>query len=288
MGSVQTPRALRIGALRAAAGALTSPATLRAALRFVGTVARDFFWLQFSVKLGIRKIKIINVDHELDARIPFRPEKIGAYLDFIAFWIRPIGQIRKHCGRAAERRHAVAFLDLLTTCYRQASEVYRATMTTTRRPRYLRGRFLAIHLFDPHLLCVPSLHIMIVVATYTYYRRAFAELGLTPDAATALDGELFAEAVEIAESVLYIKQHSVNCLPAALYAISQLTPAEVTAAEVDRFIETLFTSPDETLPGTDAAAIRAQIASTFEDLGREGRDDPDWMTTVRGFIAGLA
>ncbi len=89
MGSVQTPRAPRIGALRAAAGALTSPATLRAALRFVGTVARDFFWLQFSVKLGIRKIKIINVDHELDARIPFRPEKIGAYLDFIAFWIRP-------------------------------------------------------------------------------------------------------------------------------------------------------------------------------------------------------
>ena len=268
--------------------ALRHPATALGVARFVGTVLKDFFALQFAVKLGLRRVPVVDVDHPLDARIPFTPERIATYLDFISFWIRPLGWIARHHGPRAFVTHGVRFLGLIDRCYREAAEVYRAGMTTTRRPRYYRGRFLAIHLFDPHLLCVPSLHIMIVVATYTYYRRAFAELGITVAAATALDDELFAEAVEIAESVLYIKQHSVNCLPAALYAISQLTPAEVTAAEVDRFIETLFTSPDETLPGTDAAAIRAHIASTFEDLGREGRDDPDWMTTVKGFIAGLA
>ncbi|HPS43492.1 MAG TPA: hypothetical protein PK542_03290, partial [Treponemataceae bacterium] len=39
--------------------------TRKAMLEYLGTVMRDFFWLQFSVKLGFKKIPILNVDHPL-------------------------------------------------------------------------------------------------------------------------------------------------------------------------------------------------------------------------------
>ena len=169
--------------------------------RFVGTVLKDFFALQFAVKLGLRRVPVVDVDHPLDARIPFTPERIATYLDFISFWIRPLGWIARHHGPRAFVTHGVRFLGLIDRCYREAAEVYRAGMTTTRRPRYYRGRFLAIHLFDPHLLCVPSLHVMIVVLAWTQYRRAFAELGVPDADRSALTTELFDGAVDITESV---------------------------------------------------------------------------------------
>ena len=215
--------------------ALRHPATALGVARFVGTVLKDFFALQFAVKLGLRRVPVVDVDHPLDARIPFTPERIATYLDFISFWIRPLGWIARHHGPRAFVTHGVRFLGLIDRCYREAAEVYRAGMTTTRRPRYYRGRFLAIHLFDPHLLCVPSLHVMIVVLAWTQYRRAFAELGVPDADRSALTTELFDGAVDIAVSVLFIKQHSVNCLPAALYAMTRITPSEVSPADVAAF-----------------------------------------------------
>lgn len=264
--------------------ALPHPRLVGAILRFVGTVLKDFFALQFAVRLGLRKVPVVNVDHPLDEQIPFRPELIGPYLDFIAFWIRPLGWIARRFGTRAFARHAVAYLRLIRRCYAEAADVYRAGMTTTRRPRYFRGRFLAIHLFDPHLLCVPSLHVMICVLTYTFYRRAFAALGATPAEADALDAELFDGAVAITESVLYIKQHSVNCLPAAFYAMTRLTPAEVTPGEIDRFVAHLFA--DDQLDA--APAIRAHVLAGYERLVSEGAADADWQATVQRYVRALA
>ncbi len=178
----------------------------------------------------------------------------------------------------------MAYLRLIRQCYAEAADVYRASMTTTRRPRHYRGRFLAIHLFDPHLLCVPSLHVMICVLTYTFYRRAFAELGVKPAEAQALDAELFDGAVAITESVLYIKQHSVNCLPAAFYAMTRITPADVTPAEIDRFVAHLFA--DDQLDA--APAIRAHVLAGYERLVSEGAADADWQATVQRYVRALA
>ena len=263
--------------------ALRHPATALGVARFVGTVHKDFFALQFAVKLGLRRVPVVDVDHPLDARIPFTPERIATYLDFISFWIRPLGWIARHHGPRAFVTHGVRFLGLIDRCYREAAEVYRAGMTTTRRPRYYRGRFLAIHLFDPHLLCVPSLHVMIVVLAYTFYRRAFAELGVTGDEAADLDRELFGGAVKITETVLYIKQHSVNCIPAALYAMSRITPDAVTASEVDAFIDRLFVDAPLLAEGTDDR-IRASIREVFGRLTADGRTDADWTPAVRRFL----
>lgn len=272
-----------IGAPAVAVRALRHRDTFGAAYVFVRTVVRDFFWLQFAVKWGFRKVPVVDVDHRLDDEVPFAPEKVGVYLDFIAFWIRPLGYIGHRFGDEAQRRYAVAFLRLIERCYREAAGVYRFRMSTTRRPRHYRGRFLPIQLVDPHYLCVPSLHVMIVVLTYTFYRRAFAELGLTDAEADSLDRELLAGAVEITETVLYVKQHSVNCIPAALYAMSRMTPDEVTASEVDAFVDRLFA--DAPLLTADADdRIRTFIREAFGRLTVDGRTDIDWTPAVRRFL----
>ena len=268
---------------RVVAQALRHRDSFQAVRGYLGTVLEDFFWLQFAVKWGFKKVPIVDVDHPLDDEVPFAPDKVGAYLDFVAYWIRPLGYIGRRFGDDAQRRYTVAFLRLIDRCYREAADVYRFRLSTTRRPRYYKGRFLVIRLFDPHYLCVPSLHVMIVVLAYTFYRRAFAELGVTGDEAADLDRELFGGAVKITETVLYIKQHSVNCIPAALYAMSRITPDAVTASEVDAFIDRLFVDAPLLAEGTDDR-IRASIRDVFGRLTADGRTDADWTPAVRRFL----
>jgi hypothetical protein len=264
--------------------ALTRKRTIGLLRSYVGTVMRDFFFLQFGVKLGLnRKIEIMNVDHPLDAVIPFEPERVSVYLDFVAFWIRPLGYIGERFGKEAELEYMARFLELIERCYSEAARVYRFRMTTTERPKYYKGRFLTIHLFDPHYLCVPSLHVIVVVLAYTFYRKAFAELGMAADEAEALGEELLAGALAIAETVLYIKQHSVNCIPAALYAMTRITPDEVTPVEVAGFVGRLFADSPAIAAG-DAERVRAHIMDLYERLLLEGCYESDWTEPVRRWL----
>lgn len=257
--------------------------TIGIACGYLRTVIKDFFILQFSVKFGFKKIPILNVDHELDEAVPFTPEKVTTYLDFVAFWIRPLAYIGKRFGREAELEYTAKFLGLVDRCYRDAAQVYRFRMTTTRRPKYRKGHFLTIHLFDPHYLCVPSLHVIIVVLAYTFYRNAFAELGIDGTEADALNGELFDGAVKIAETVLYIKQHSVNCIGAALYAMTRITPEAVTPTEVVRFIDSLFADAPS-VGEENAQRIRTHIMDMYEQLFLEGCHDADWVTPLQRWL----
>ncbi len=263
--------------------ALAGKRSRKALFRYLGTVLRDFFWLQFSVKLGVRKIPILDVDHPLDKSVPFTPERVGVYLDFVAFWIRPIGYIRERFGREAEQDALESLLTLIDRCYRDAAEVYRFRMTTTKRPKYYRGHFLTIHLFDPHYLCVPSLHVIIVVLAYTFYRKTFKELGMEGEEAELLNRELYEGAVAIAETVLYIKQHSVNCIPAALYAMTRITPEEVTPVEVIRFTESLFAGAEDVSP-EQVKKIQSHIADMYERLLLEGCHDDYWVTPLQRWL----
>ncbi len=262
---------------------LAGKTSRKALFRYLRTVTRDFFWLQFSVKFGFRKIPILDVDHPLDNLVPFTPERVGTYLDFVAFWIRPIGYIGKRFGPRAERETVTALLDLINRCYTEAANVYRYRMTTTKRPKYYKGSFLTIHLFDPHYLCVPSLHVIVVVFAYTFYRKRFRELGMEAEEAEALNRELYAGAVSIVETVLYIKQHSVNCIPAALYAMTRITPDEVTPSEVIGFTGSLFAKAEDVAPET-AEKIRNHIEETYERLLLEGCHDEDWIAPLQRWL----
>ncbi len=256
---------------------------------YLSTVMKDFFLLQFAVKFGFKNIPIVSVDHPLDATVPFTPAKVSVYLDFVAFWIRPLAYIGRRSGLEAQLEYTKKFLALVDLSYRRAAEVYRFRMSTTERPKYYRGNFLTIHLFDPHYLCVPSLHVMVVVLAYNFYRKAFAELGYPAEEQDALNREMFTGAVAITETVLYIKQHSVNCIPAALYSMTHILDAEAMGsdalkpAEVVHFIDQLFHNSDEVRP-TEAAAIRAYITDLFEHSLLEGCHDTTWTDTVYRWI----
>ncbi len=267
--------------------AFLSRKTIGPTLSYLGTVMKDFFFLQFSVKFGFRKIPIINVDHPLDRTVPFTPSLVTVYLDFVAFWIRPLDYIGSRFGRKKQAEYTAAFLRIVRRCYRDAAEVYRFRMTTTRRPAYYKGHFRIIHMFDPHYLCVPSLHVIIVVLAYTFYRKAFAELGMPEDEAAVLNRELYDGAVAITETVLYIKQHSVNCIPAALYAMTRITPGEVTPAEVVRFIRSLFAG-STTVEKKDVSAIREHILDMYESLYLQGCHDDNWMTPLQRWLNAYA
>ena len=105
--------------------------------------------------------------------------------------------------------------------YRRGFEVYDSCQSTTTRPKSGMNIPLKIlHIADPHLHCVPSLHVMIVCFNHLKIGTLIKELtGKTVDFQIELD-YLRNQAILITNSVLFMKQHSVNCIPAGLFALS--------------------------------------------------------------------
>ena len=258
--------------------------SLKPLCRYLAAVIRDFFVLQFSVKFGLRKIEVVNVDHPLDKTIPFRPDTSDTYLDFIHFWIRPFTFMIERFGTRRAVPHLAAFLEAMTKAYLEAARIYRFKMTTTTRPPHGGHRNLkTIHLLDPHLLCVPSLHIAIVALTWTFFSDAFIKEGMSNDEARGRSDELREGALEIAETVLYLKQHSVNCVPAALYMMASVFPDLVTIQKAVDFIADLFKTADDVAPD-DKAAVIAHIEYMFERFLLEGSLEDDWALPVKRWI----
>ena len=78
-----------------------NPGSFKAFWRCVNTALHKFFLLQFSVKWKFRKIPVVHVDNALDKKIPFTPERISTYLDFIHSLARPLGFIISTSIRSA-------------------------------------------------------------------------------------------------------------------------------------------------------------------------------------------
>jgi hypothetical protein len=95
--------------------------------------------------------------------------------------------------------------------------------------------------------------------------------------------ELYMGAIEIAETVLYIKQHSVNCIPAALYMLHNIAPHLFSVEDAVRFIDALFTEAEDVAPD-DKKLITAHIQHMFERLLLEGLYQKDWTLPVKRWI----
>jgi hypothetical protein len=256
----------------------------------MGTVIKDFFFLQFSAKWGWRRIPVVSVDHPLDSRVPFRPELADLYLDFINFWIRSLSMMLTRLGTKRALPHVARFFRHLTVAYSEAARMYRFRMSTTVRPPCDDLRIRQIRGADPHLLCVPSLHVAIVILTFAFYRDlfqkeapAFQAANVPPGDLARYESELRRGAVCIIETVLYVKQHSVNCIPAALYMLCRVFPDLVTIADAVSVINSLFAdAPDVSTPGE----ITAHINFQFERLLLEGYYSDDWTAPVKRWILG--
>ncbi|GMO40244.1 MAG: hypothetical protein Pg6C_01040 [Treponemataceae bacterium] len=262
------------------------PKTIKPVFAFIKTVIAEFFWIQWAVKLGLRNIPVVPVDHPLDSKVPFRPELARVYLDFTNFWIRPFTLMFAHVGVLRTIGYCADFLSRIANAYHQAARVYTYRMTTTYRPpttdRVVKH---IIRAADPHYLCVPSLHIAVVALTYSFYRNVFKQekARIPREKAEEYNHALYTGAVEIAETVLYVKQHSVNCIPAALCMLHNIASDVFSIADATGFIDSLFEdAPD--VSAADKREITAHIHYMFERFLLEGLYESDWTVPVKRWI----
>lgn len=259
------------------------PKTFKAAWTYISIVFRNFLALQFLEKWKIIHIPVVNVQVPLDDNIPFTPSKIDIYMHFVNFWLSPITMLFHRYGVKKALPFAKEFLEYISLVYSDAAKVYKFRLTTTNRPDYNENpKFRSIHRLDPHFLCVPSLHVAIVVLCYSFFRMLFERENFTKEEKDAWLKELYEGSVRITESVLFVKQHSVNCIPAALYMMTRITNLFTTQDAVD-FINQLFKTSPEVSPEKRQEVI-THIQYMYERLILEGCNEEDWAVPVQRWI----
>jgi len=282
---------------------LSVPSLRPATLRCVCSIFYNFFFRQYYAAWLPGRVPVSKVDHPLDLKIPFVPAWVAIYLDFVTFWVRMLGFLLRAYGRRAFNA-AREFITSMGKLYAFAAEAYQKNFSTTDRPFYIaRPRFFLIHLVDPHLMCIPSLHVMVVTHTYTRFAAMLRSLGETERCAAQL-AEMKQGALAITQAILFVKQHSVNCVAAALYAMTcfdgELFPPE----EAEAFTNLLFgdpppapenrplknynlrpcAAPRTKLPPADTAEIKAHIISLYRLFLAEGKTARNWTEPLMGFL----
>lgn len=263
---------------------LLHPDVFLKVVSFIKTVLIDFFISQFARKFGFTNTPVAKVDNELDSKIPFNPDKVGIYLDFTPFWIRPLSMIIKRLGYKKAKPYVVDYLNKIKLAYNSAGKVYKICMSTTDRPKYHKKfYFRVIHFFDPHYLCVPSLHICVVSLVWTFYRQAFSEITeISQEEKDLYLNELYDNAIKIAETVLYIKQHSVNCIPAALYMMTFLMRPYFTAEDGIQFLKDMFKK--SSLSQETQKELKDYMYFILERFILVGTTDDNWIEPIKAWL----
>jgi hypothetical protein len=165
--------------------------------------------------------------------------------------------------------------------YAFAGEVYRKNLSTTKRPFYIsRPRFFFIHLLDPHLMCIPSLHVMVVIRAYTKFRAIIRGLGDEARFARQIK-EITGGALAISEAILFVKQHSVNCVAAAMYAMTCFEGALFPPEEAELFASRLFV---RSLPPGDAGPLRTHIINLYRQFLSQRETAKTWDEPLVNFL----
>ena len=285
---------------------LTVSSMRPAAIRCIISIFYNFFFRQYRAAWLPGRAPVSRVDHPLDLKIPFVPSWITIYLDFIAFWIRMLSFLL----RTYRRKSYTAVSEFLTAIgelYRFAAETYQKNFSTTNRPFYIaRPRFFLIHLVDPHLMCIPSLHVMVVILTYTRFAAALRSLGEDERRSAWVD-EMKQGALAITHAILFVKQHSVNCIAASLYAMTCFDGKLFPPEEAEAFTALLFNDPPPLaavpadhlpqnyrvrpgaaprtkLPSADAAEIKAHIINLYRRFLAEGKTARNWTEPLLRFL----
>jgi hypothetical protein len=250
------------------------------------SIRKNFFRIQSHARRHPALVPVVNVDHPLDKTIPFRPKLVMIYHDFSAFWIRTAACLFHEVSPEV----AVDFISTMGELYARAAEVYSRHLSTTKRPRYFGNTgCIVIQFFDPHLLCVPSLHVMVCIHTWVKARYLF-EVQNKGQVYKAYIEKLFNHAVLITESILYVKQHSVNCIPAAMYAMSCFEPELFTRNDADTFITALFMDErNAEISPAERDSIRSFIKASYTGFMLEGEkllanENDDWTVPLIAFL----
>ena len=297
----------------------TVPSLRPATLHCIASIFHNFFFRQYRAAWLPGRVPVTRVDHPLDKKIPFVPSWVTIYLDFVTFWVRMLSFILRTFGRRAfgPVKEFIVSMDRL---YAFAAECYSKNFSTTDRPFYIaRPRFFLIHLVDPHLMCVPSLHVMVVIHTYTRFAAMLRSTGTAEQAEyySSQIEEMKQGALAIARAILFVKQHSVNCIPAALYAMTRFNGELFPQEEAEAFAELIFTAPTPAksptrlptgspapsqlkrpanynvrpcaapktrLPPADIAEIKNHIVNLYRRFLAEGKSTSRWEEPLLRFL----
>jgi hypothetical protein len=267
------------------------PALRSAFFKCVPSIFYHFFFYQHRASFLPGRIPVSQVDHPLDEKVPFLPSWIHIYIDFTAFWIRVISFFLRRYGRKAYTP-VKEFILSMGELYAFAGIVYRKNLSTTIRPFYIANpSFFLIHLVDPHLMCIPSLHVMVVIHTYTMFMVMAKSLG-QEDTLREQAQEMKQGALAISRAILFVKQHSVNCIAAALYAMNCYIPENFSQTDAEGFIDLLF-SPDISanlrapivrISDADQTEIKNHILSLYRAFLREKEKASSWEDVLVNFL----
>jgi len=276
------------------------PCLRKASVKYYISLFFNFFLFQHRSFLLPGRIPVVNVDHPLDKKIPFTPSWIKIYIDFAKYWVRMLSFIIRRYGQKAYAP-ARDFIAGMAELYAFASQIYRKTLSTTSRPFYIkRPLFMVIHMVDPHLMCIPSLHVMVVIYTYTTFMKiakSFGEEEKLKEQAL----EMKYGALTIIEAILYVKQHSINCIASALYAMNCYNNDLFPPEEAVNLMNLLFSpipdfcrshtknihpsfAPKTKLPKAVQDEIREYILNLFRRLLSERDSAKSWDEPLLRFL----
>jgi hypothetical protein len=275
-----------------------------AAIRCIASIFYNFFLRQYRAALLPGRVPVSRVDHPLDLKIPFIPSWITIYLDFEMFWIRML-RFLLHTYRRRAYDAARDFIVSMGRLYSFAAQAYQKNFSTTDRPFYIaRPRFFVIHFLDPHLMCVPSLHVMVVIWTYKKFAAILKSFNDAGRYAAQIE-EMKQGALAITHAILFVKQHSVNCIATALYAMTRFEGGLFPPEEAEAFIKLLFgevppalrtgrlpanykvrpwAAPKTKIPTADALIIKDHITSLFRRFLEEGKTAQKWEEPLLNFM----
>ena len=251
--------------------------------KFLGIVLHKFFFLQYFEKIHIYRIPVKSVDHELDTKVPFREELTMLYLDFINYWIRPLSMMIKKFGHRKGVGLSVEYLNRIVTTYNEAYKVYSRNLTTTVRPKPQAKAVKIIQRVDPHYCCVPSLHIAIIVLTISFYKMLLNREDFSEDERKNWYDEIYSHGIKISESVLYMKQHSVNCIPAAIFMMTVTFPDIMNRELAEKMICDLFKNEDD-VAEENKNEIRRYIQNFYNRMMDECTIPEQWSQVVLDWL----
>ena len=282
--------------------AMTLPDLRPVTLKCIASIFYNFFFRQFRAAYLPGRAPVSQVDLPLDKKIPFTPSWVTIYLDFVPFWIRMVAFLLRKYGRKAHNA-LMDFISSMGKLYAYAAGVYKKNFSTTVRPFYIaRPRFFLIHMVDPHLMCIPSLHVMIAIRTYTKFMQIMKGFGDDKTCAAQIE-EIRQGALAITRAILYIKQHSINCISAALYAMTCYDPELFTQEDAEAFTAELFSgkqpkaepgrkliaehpasAPRSTIKADDANEIQGHIIGLFRRFLSEKKETENWDEPLMKFL----
>lgn len=268
---------------------LRHPRLVMPGLKVAFEALRGFFIPQFRTA-WFKGRPVVYVDHPLDRLVPYLPEKAPTYMSFVSLWMNAAMRLDRRYGA---RGRAAEFIRGIAGQYHDAAFVYKRIHSTTVRPKRIDDLYAAlIRVFDPHLNCVPSLHVSLALGSWAMAAAVIAELKAggyidadeSEEAAEWLAG-LREHALAIVDCTMLMKQHSVNCVGASLWYLGGKYPKILSGAELRRIADGLFYRE---APGLEAAqAIRRRAAEVLEALGPIQEPGPggSWLRPILRFLA---